>query len=158
VDNYRYNDKFAENKLAKISITNQPAARAYIHAKRAQGLKPPSIALIAVALQALDQYTGGKPYLELNQEDLTEVVRRHATTHAPSSVRLLTVQLRGFFRWSNDDELPKFVRRAFKRLPTEKRPNIEPLTKDEFEAMLNVARNVLPRRRSVFLQALLWTL
>lgn len=122
--------------IARISAGNQEIAKAYLTAKRAQGVAVATQIACAGALLDLDTLTRAAPFMTIPPADLTRAIETHAATHMDSTTRNLAVRLRVFYNWAHDGECPKAIKRALHRQPVPMVKHVTPISAADFQKML----------------------
>lgn len=118
----------AFNRLSHIpSTANRSAAKAYLVEKDASGrVKPQSLLAITDPIVALGKRLGDKPWMQATREEVITCIRDHTfrrgehrakTPGTPKPLAATTKHqwwsyLKGFYRYLNDEEMPRFLRRT----------------------------------------------
>lgn len=159
----------AFNRLTHIpSDANRAAAKAYLVEKESSDdVKPQSLLAITDPLVALGKRLGDIPWLQATREDVIMCIRDHTfrrgahLAKTPGPVKSLAAStrhqwwsyLKGFYRYLNDEETPKFLRRrAFpKRDAMEERGRDLALEPENLAKLLAGATSVRDRCIVLFL-------
>jgi integrase len=151
--------RYADQLVTRLGPLNLPTGRAYLTAKRAQGVADSTTVNCMAALVALDRDVNGQDFRTLQPADLTSALEPYSRGVTSDSARHHAILLRGFYAWLHDGECPHAIRRALKRVKTAELKDIVPITRDEFDALLHGANDPDADPREVYRRlAVLWTL
>jgi len=152
---------YTDRLIDGSSPANRPLFANFIADKRAQGSTSGTLQTYAVTLSKLDRFLHGAPLRDLDPTRLRDFLLDASRFHVDSTVTGMAVRLRHFHRHlldlDADDPLPRPVRKALKRGQGQSAVEPEPLTREEFTALLTAAAD-LPGIQALRVTALLWTL
>lgn len=146
--------------LSKISPLNQSVVRSYISSKRAQGLRVASLVGIGHVLVHADRNLHPTPVDKASPTDVTNHLELYSRTHDAQSTVGHANLLKGFYKWVHGGELPRAYREALRRIRRAEMKDIQPISRDEFDALLRAAEanDVHGPKFAIRTLALLWTL
>lgn len=150
--------RYLEKILSRLPPPDGPRIRRYVAAKAAQGVKASSLRNIATSLERWALDSRAPDLLAMSRDDLVEAIGAMSRHLSQATVDHAISCLRAYVRWHNDDELPKEYRIGTKRLAASHLRDVEPLSREEFSALLEVGEQGLDRRAARRRVALLWLL
>lgn len=91
-------------------------------------------------------------------DNIASMLANYRESHSVSAGNLFRIHLKAYLTWIHGGQLSPQLKLAFGRAPRAPPNDIEPLSEEDFQAMLRVAGDIMPRRRSVMVQSFLWFL
>lgn len=153
-----YRNAYTERLLNDMSPTNQKLVRAFLQTKRASGAKPGTLMSVTVSLSHLDSMCAGTRIQDLSMDALTSFLETYTRSHQHSSADTWAVHVKNLYGWLNDDEIPRCVSRALKRIRRAEWGDPEAITTEERDALLKAAAQIENPATRAKWQAIIWTL
>lgn len=144
--------------VSELSAANRPQVSTFIVSRRSKtGLA--AIRNVVIALKALDDQTQGKAFGALTASDLEAFLNQCLERLAPSTVNGFCVAISQYLKWELQvDTLPRAIRLALTRRRGRPTKNPQPLSDEEFSALLGAAEKAGSLSKRLKWQAMLWTL
>ena len=161
-------EAYIRRRLEAASDANRPVIARFLKAKRAEAVKLNTLINLTVHLTNLDAAVAGRPFEAVPPQCdecppegrccLTDVLVRTSASVSPLTAKSFAGQVKAFYRWLHDGELPARIRKAMKRKPVQEFTEVEVIRPAERDALLEAAAAVNDPIEAARFQALLWIL
>jgi integrase len=151
----------SEARIKMLLETTRPEfrddARRYERSQRSRGRTLSTIDNSLLAIRDFASRNPGRTWRDITADDIARTLQSCTRTRSDASVYHYAIMIKAFLNWCYDDALPKHLKRALQRKAPPKAER-RPITRDEFDRLLEATKQLQPRKLRVKAAALLWVL